>query len=153
MSKFENEVFSTSDFINKLSIDTIGLKNIIKENQSNLTNSQLKKLEQECDRIKDNSFKPNKDLPLLSEFFVKHECAKMVDFENLKDFDQKTEKLKKLEKALKKEGKEELKAEINKLKISRDVEKQKFADLIQLRNDFNKSLKTYLKKQGLSFNL
>lgn len=153
MSKFESETFSINEFINKLSIDVIGLKNIIKENQSNLTNGEIKKLEKECDSIVEKTFVPNSEFPNLSEFLIKHELTKMDDFVSLSDFDQKTEKLKKLEKILKKEETNELKEEITKLKISRDIEKQKFNDLIQLRNNFNKALKGFIKKQGFSFTI
>lgn len=150
MSKFENDVFSTNEFINNISVDIVYLKNLIKKNQSNLTHGQIKKLEKECESV-ENHFKLDKNFPLLSEFLIKHEITKIAGFENLSDFDEKTEKLKKLEKLFKKNNTPEIKEEIDKLKISRDIEKKKFSEIIKIRNDFNKSLKKNLKKQGFNF--
>lgn len=154
MSKIEVEKFSLTEFIDRFKIDVVGLRNIIKEKQTSFDSEYIKKIEIEISQFKEKVFTPTPKYPELSAFIIKNEYQKYIkqNFEQLEEFDEKTEKLKKLEKSLKKDEENKvLKEEIEKLKISREIEKKKFSELIKSRNDFNKMLKNYLKKENIDF--
>lgn len=156
--KNEKTLFSINDFFENLKISIVELRNLIRDNQEH--HRANKEIRSEFEFLMENQsndmFFPHKQYPNLSSWFIKNNFQKYVKekFHLLKDFDEKTEKLKMMEKQLKKESKDkqiDLIEQINALKISRDIEKVKFNELIKERNELNKALKVFLKKENISW--